>query len=1033
LVIAHNKMALAYIDMRESRTAMQLLEMCLPSTISSKFEFNFLRVITLNNLACSCRRLGIAGALASGDPEDGLDDQAYSFIDEAFMRLGEAVKLSSSEGVHPLLAALTALNFSSVCCDLKRYELGRKYGLIALKRFYDTLPEIDIPDTAKAYYVAMSCHNCALLSVNLGEMADAVELVENGIQTIVNNLQGDQGDDGLRQKLIIIGARAKRVPELFWQEAVACIHGGSEEASVWNLAFWDFGKWETMEVTSVLERTAHLRHLLVDEPYNKVDTVDHLTLLRMMRAVCLSELKVFTVGHLDFDPAKVWKVIRKRSFLETSWYATTTNYSLVDSDAAVPEIVQHAGRFKDMDFFAKILIMYLSILGNASFELDFSKNGLDVRCIRAIVSALRWANPPAHGNPVMCLSLRENDIDSDGARELAKAWDGSDHGVPFIGDVVPDEAKEVSAQSVSGGSAGDDGPEWNPSSTVHSLDIANNPAIGDAGFCALCEGLQHVEFTALRAENVGLGLEGAAATKRLGATGLQRLHLSRNSLEDAGVKALCMGIVAEETNVPDAYQLPEVPMSIYTMAKAKKSVPPNATDTAAASEALKEEVGLPEAEADSKKIRTDSGFEDDGDASSSHNINASGSKGDDAWDLRVPRVQVDPDKFDYLDPSIFHSLHALPEVSWRTPLSGIPPQVEQVSFQALSTLLVASCGITWRGAAHLSWMLSKTPSLTELDISNNDLGDRGMVILGGGMAVSNLGILDMKCVGMTLETSTIVLAQTIMDCQTLHYLDLSENDFVREALEHIGKAVSESFIDTLTLKNMGCTDEHIDWFLDGGAADSQRLQCLTLDGNPIGDKGIRYISECMTIGLVELSLENCGITEDSAQTFVNLLSLSPNLKLLNLAKNRLEGTTLQEMVDWMEANEDQHSLRELNLNETNLGDDGLHMLVPILKSILFLKCCRNNITSEGVIAVANAQMLIQLRLLDLEGNKIDDDGIQALTVRFQQELKRSLWNPKQLTSNIEKLILRDNGLPEAVKKSTDAFLKIHLPNFMVEW
>merc|ERR1712025_1253564 len=147
---------------------------------------------------------------------------------------------------------------------------------------------------------------------------------------------------------------------------------------------------------------------------------------------------------------------------------------------------------------------------------------------------------------------------------------------------------------------------------------------------------------------------------------------------------------------------------------------------------------------------------------------------------------------------------------------------------------------------------------------------------------------------------------------------------------------------------MGCTDEHIDWFLDGGAADSQRLQCLTLDGNIIGDKGIRYISECMTIGLVELSLEGCGITEDSAQTFVNLLSLSPNLKMLNLAKNSLGGTTLQEMVDWMEANEDQHSLRELDLNDTNLGDDGLHMLVPILKSILYLKCCRNNITSEGV-------------------------------------------------------------------------------------
>ena len=31
---------------------------------------------------------------------------------------------------------------------------------------------------------------------------------------------------------------------------------------------------------------------------------------------------------------------------------------------------------------------------------------------------------------------------------------------------------------------------------------------------------------------------------------------------------------------------------------------------------------------------------------------------------------------------------------------------------------------------------------------------------------------------MKEETSTIVLAQTIMDCQTLHFVDMSENYFV---------------------------------------------------------------------------------------------------------------------------------------------------------------------------------------------------------------------------------------------------------------
>merc|ERR1712118_454410 len=113
-------------------------------------------------------------------------------------------------------------------------------------------------------------------------------------------------------------------------------------------------------------------------------------------------------------------------------------------------------------------------------------------------------------------------------------------------------------------------------------------------------------------------------------------------------------------------------------------------------------------------------------------------------------------------------------------MSGPPKQIEQVLFTSLSTLLLSSCGITWRGAAHVSWMLSKTPSLTELDVSYNDLGDRGMVILGGDIALSNLAIFNMKCVGMKLETSTIILAQTIMDCQTLRFVDMSENNFVRE-------------------------------------------------------------------------------------------------------------------------------------------------------------------------------------------------------------------------------------------------------------
>merc|ERR1719253_1189165 len=356
----------------------------------------------------------------------------------------------------------------------------------------------------------------------------------------------------------------------------------------------------------------------------------------------------------------------------------------------------------------------------------------------------------------------------------------------------------------------------------------------------------------------------------------------------------------------------------------------------------------------------------------------------------------------------------------------------QEHFLSLRTLSLEDCGVTVEGATCLAWLLVSVQSLQTLNLNKNGLSDQGAMILSGGIARSSLQKVGLTQNGITKETAAVALAQAVMDCTTLLDVDFSGNQIVGEALEHLGKAVAESFLESLTLRDMGCSEDHIDWFLDGGAADSQRLQALCLNDNPICDLGLRFISECMTIGLVDLSLSTCSITNESHQTLVNLLSLSPNLTSLDLSKNQLGPSAMLDTVDWMEANEDQHSLRYLNLNETELGDEGFEALVPILRSIDELHCQGNNITSAGIRAVVNGQMLIQLSVMDLKSNKIGEDGIHALTERFQQEHKRSLWNPRQLTSNIDRLILAHNDIPEAVQKSTDTFLKIHLPLMNVD-
>jgi hypothetical protein len=124
----------------------------------------------------------------------------------------------------------------------------------------------------------------------------------------------------------------------------------------------------------------------------------------------------------------------------------------------------------------------------------------------------------------------------------------------------------------------------------------------------------------------------------------------------------------------------------------------------------------------------------------------------------------------------------------------------------------------------------------------------------------------------------------------------------------------------------------------------------------------------------------------------------------------------------------------LELANCGLGDDGFYALVPILGSLTYLGAKGNGITSAGLDAIMNSnQVVMKLKVLDLADNMIGEKGVHALTDRFQQEHKRSLWNPRQLTSSIDKVILTNNRIERSLAMSTEAYLKIHNPLLNVAW
>jgi len=880
-VMFHCKMALAYLDAREARIAMKLCEVGKPSTGTSdpqlaqdaQVDLNFLRITMLSVLACAACRV--------------------KMFQKAIDALSEAKDICMHEGeqnrTHPLMKVLTLLSLSSVLGEIDHDEHALRWGLEALSMMYSLFSTLVIPEAVQAYYFVLACHNAALLNVKLGKWAEAVELVNEGME-FTKSL--NEQDDGLRKKLIAIGAQAKHVPEGFLEEAVNALNGWGEGRDVWNLSFWDFSVHEIVEEIHVLRHTKTLKHLIIenvdlDRRYDVAFEDAHLAQFTIAVVQC-EPLETFTISGIDFNPHKVWRRIKKPSFLETSWYASPMNFSTITDSSERPEVASYSQHFQSLNPFSRKLVLFLVVLGNECEGIDLANNLIDGQCISALVTALRCSERPAFTCAVANLSLRSNELDVPTAKALTKIWEA-------------DKMCSESDKTLRKSSTLNRVMVVQQQSEVESLDVSNNNKLGDEGFELLASGMMQFEpFRILKADDIGLTLKGCSALEKLASTRLEQLSLSNNAIGSEGAQIVC---------------------------------------------------------------------------------NAA------------------------------------------------------MSFRHLHTLRLDNCQIDQTAAKSIATLVPECSSLLNLFLNRNQIGSQGVIELCKGAAVSvALQSLHIAYNEIYSQEAAEAISNMMLQCSTLLEINLSGNHISSKGATKIGSAIEHSKVLRLYLEDMDFTRSSIDEFLDHGAAETQDLQLMVLDKNPVGDEGLSIISECLSIGLTDLSLSSCNITMASQATLLNLVSLSPNLRTLDLSNNDLGPNGCADMVMWMTQNDKDHfALRSLELANCRLGNDGFFQLVSVLSFLSYLGVSSNSITSAGLHSVMNSTSMIQLKTLDLASNHIGEEGVHSLTERFQKEHKKSLWNPKQLTSNIEKVILTNNDIHPSLAHSTDAFLKKNNPLLTIIW
>ncbi|XP_078670847.1 NACHT, LRR and PYD domains-containing protein 13-like [Branchiostoma floridae x Branchiostoma belcheri] len=246
--------------------------------------------------------------------------------------------------------------------------------------------------------------------------------------------------------------------------------------------------------------------------------------------------------------------------------------------------------------------------------------------------------------------------------------------------------------------------------------------------------------------------------------------------------------------------------------------------------------------------------------------------------------------------------------------------------RTLRTLRVADNNFSKEASESLLAAIGKLTSLTDVDVSVNDLGD-------------------------TLET----LSASLQHLGELRTLNLRESDLTQKACVALGNAFR-----TFPLG---------------------QLEECNLEGNQVDDRAsVQVLLEGLgsLANLRNLNLKGCRIGPDGAVTLSGSLQTLPHLRVVNLEGNGLDLRAAKSLFTSL------HHCPELeavDLNTNFLGSQGVAEFAANFEragSLTSLNLSHNVVGDEGVEAVSRqAHHLPLLQYLELSDNPVTNDGFGA--------------------------------------------------------
>nr|XP_015818388.2 NACHT, LRR and PYD domains-containing protein 3 [Nothobranchius furzeri] len=201
----------------------------------------------------------------------------------------------------------------------------------------------------------------------------------------------------------------------------------------------------------------------------------------------------------------------------------------------------------------------------------------------------------------------------------------------------------------------------------------------------------------------------------------------------------------------------------------------------------------------------------------------------------------------------------------------------------VKTVQVASlnaCNLTMTCCANLADVISSS-QLRELDLSNNELTDAGLMQLSDGLKSSKLKILRLQSCSLTNNSSdTLASVISLMSCQ-LKVLDLTDNDFQDVGVKTFSTGLASPSCKLEQLILSGCRVAEEGCTFLASALNSSRLRKLDLSYNHPGNSGLMLLTALLEdphCSLNALSVEQCGESriQPGPKKYASRLTLDPN-------------------------------------------------------------------------------------------------------------------------------------------------------------